>query len=172
MLNFPRRLYQIQFGYTMIELMVVMLIITTVTVIGLAGYNRFNDAQRVKQAALTLKNNLRLAQNNAFSSLKPNDPQCKVLNSYKVIYIDINHYDIKPNCFTALDPQNNPINPTDFTGDRYTLPISVSMSDFETIEFGVLTRGVTGATTITLKGVYMGDNKLITISSSGDISGP
>lgn len=59
------------FGFTLFELIIVVGIIVMVFGAALAGYNTFNRRERIKQAALTLKANLRFAQTKALSSEKP-----------------------------------------------------------------------------------------------------
>ena len=58
-------------GFTLFELIIVVGIIVMVFGAALAGYNAFNRRERLKQAALTLKANLRFAQTKALSSEKP-----------------------------------------------------------------------------------------------------
>ena len=57
-------------GFTLIELVVVVGIISVITGFGVAGYNRFNDKKKVEQAAKELVSNLRFLQSNAISGIK------------------------------------------------------------------------------------------------------
>ncbi len=83
-------------GFTMIELVVVMGVIVLLTSIGAAGYNGFNDTQKLKQTGLTLKNNLRVAQTKAIAASKPSSG-CTTLMGY-VATFTANGYAINPQC--------------------------------------------------------------------------
>lgn len=57
-------------GFTLIELLVTILIITTITSIGIATYSNFNKRKVVENAAEELRSNLRLAQSRAVNNEK------------------------------------------------------------------------------------------------------
>lgn len=57
-------------GFTLIELMIVAAITAILVGGGIAAYNRFNENQILNQAAITLKTNLRDAQNRVLSGEK------------------------------------------------------------------------------------------------------
>ena len=58
-------------GFTLVELLIVVTILVTLLGVGLASFNSFNRRERLKQAALTLKSNLRFAQTKSISVEKP-----------------------------------------------------------------------------------------------------
>ncbi len=58
-------------GFTLVELLIVVTIFITVLAMGIASFSRFNRRERLKQAALTLKTNLRLIQTKSISAMKP-----------------------------------------------------------------------------------------------------
>lgn len=58
-------------GFTLVELLIVVTILVTLLGVGLASFNTFNRRERLKQAALTLKSNLRFAQTKSISVEKP-----------------------------------------------------------------------------------------------------
>ncbi len=58
-------------GFTLIELIVVVAVILIISVVTLLNYNSYTDRQRVRQAGLTLRSDLRLAQTKATSGQKP-----------------------------------------------------------------------------------------------------
>lgn len=62
--------YTFRNGFSLIELVVAITIVFLLSGIGIASYNSFNETQSLKQEALDLKNNLRLAQNKALSNEK------------------------------------------------------------------------------------------------------
>lgn len=57
-------------GFTLIELIVVIGVILIISVITILNYNSYTDKQRVKQAGLTLRSDLRLARTKATSGQK------------------------------------------------------------------------------------------------------
>ncbi|PIU03583.1 hypothetical protein COT44_02180 [Candidatus Shapirobacteria bacterium CG08_land_8_20_14_0_20_39_18] len=57
-------------GFTIIELLVVMVITSLLFGVGITNFNEYNRRQTVAQAAETIKNNLRLAQSKAQSGEK------------------------------------------------------------------------------------------------------
>ena len=57
-------------GFSLVELLVVMTIFVLTSTLVLSGYLTFERNQRLKNAAFTLKSNIRLAQNNALTGDK------------------------------------------------------------------------------------------------------
>ena len=62
-------------GFTMIELLVVVVIIGVLTSIAIASFNSFSRAQSIRLAALELKNDLRKVKTDSISGKK--DSQCR-----------------------------------------------------------------------------------------------
>lgn len=151
-----------QKGFTLIEIMVSLGILTTIGGMGIAAYNSFDSVQRVKQATLTLENNLRYAQASALSSLVP-DPACTRLDGYVFRAENATTYKIQGRCDSG-----------DYSLRTVTLPPGASLIGpfpFEII-FQVLTRGVINAGTVTVQN-YDGTKKFdITVDATGSISGP
>ncbi|MCL4359665.1 prepilin-type N-terminal cleavage/methylation domain-containing protein [Patescibacteria group bacterium] len=72
-------------GYTLIELLVTLSIIGIILGVGIARFDNYNKTQKLRQAALTVKNDLRLAQTKASAGLKPSSG-CSVLLGYTVTF--------------------------------------------------------------------------------------
>ncbi|TSC53515.1 MAG: Uncharacterized protein LiPW16_372 [Microgenomates group bacterium LiPW_16] len=143
-------------GYTLIELMVVISIIGLLVGIGVAQYNEFNKNQTLKQAALTLKNNLRQTQNKALSGEKPTSGCTASLSGHKLTFTDNRNYKIVASCGVDLDV---------LTG--LTLGQNVSKSSGpNSILFKVLGQGAE-AGTICLLG--FGKRYKISVTVSGEI---
>lgn len=68
--SFISPVYLTKSGFSLIELLVVMLIMGVLLTIGLTSYNNYAKSQMVRNAALELKNDLRFAQNQALSGVK------------------------------------------------------------------------------------------------------
>ncbi|MBI3385731.1 hypothetical protein HY031_01455 [Candidatus Gottesmanbacteria bacterium] len=148
-------------GFTLIELIVSIGILLLLIGGLLAGYNNYNQGQEVKQSALTLKANLRLAQTWALSALKPTSG-CTQLTGYTVTFTATT-YGLQAQC----DPEGLVGSTT-----AVTIPTGVSFVPVpQQTTFGVLTQGLIspGSTlTITLSG--FNKNYQLVVSPSGDIT--
>ncbi|MBI2404698.1 prepilin-type N-terminal cleavage/methylation domain-containing protein [Candidatus Gottesmanbacteria bacterium] len=87
-------------GFTILELLVSMGVILLVSGGVVAAFNNFNESQRVRQAALTLKGNVRYAQNKAVSGDKPTSG-CVTLQGYTVSFTGTS-YSIQALCDGGL----------------------------------------------------------------------
>ena len=84
-------------GFTLIELMIVMVIITLMFSAGYANYRRSVQRQSVKIAAKQIEADIKYAQNQAFSGVKPEG--CTLLYGYLFSVNQTNdNYTIKANC--------------------------------------------------------------------------
>jgi len=88
MKNSAPKIYLLPAGFTIVELLVVVVIIGILFGIGVAQYMNFNRSQILEQAAQELKNNLRLAQAKAANGEKPLG--CIALDGYRVIFFSGN----------------------------------------------------------------------------------
>lgn len=144
-------------GFTLIELLVVSIILLTLSGVMIANYNRHNDAQKVRQAALTLKNDLRFAQSRAMNGEKPEG--CATLDGYLVTFSSTS-YTTEAACSNAVDVDKKIV----------TLPGGLTLAPApSTILFGVLSRGISTDVTITITGAS-NDSYQFTLTRSGDMS--
>ena len=152
-------------GFTLIELTVGIGIVMMLTGGIVVNYNRYNDRQKVKQAALTLKNNLRLAQTKAsaaewpLSCVSPGCT-CSQLSGYTVSFTGT-AYEIRALCSEGLVG----------TVQSVTLPASVSFASVPpSLTFQVLSRGVAipSPTIISLTGSAVTYD--IQLNPSGDVN--
>lgn len=157
-------------GFTLIEIIVSVVIIMTITGIGVAGYSNFNTTQRVKQAALTLRNNLHLAQTKATSastssspSLCNGDPTVDMLLGYQVSF-QSDSYEMVALC------SNGPVEST--RTPPITLPSGISFNPLpSSILFKALSQGIDTNTNIIL--FLNGDTRYqVSVDVGGTISGP
>lgn len=146
-------------GFTLIELLVVISIITLLVIGATAGYGNYSNKNLLKQAALTLKNDLRLIQTNALSGKKPEG--CTKLSSYEISFTG-SGYTLIPFC----DPEG-----AIGSGITVTFPNGIIMPTptASPTHFLVLSNGtdISGFKTISLSGVA--GTYTIQIQSSGDI---
>lgn len=146
-------------GFTLIELIVVVSI-SLLAVGGLiVNYNNYNDNQKLKQAALTLKNNLRYAQTLAASAKKPASG-CTQLVGYGVQFAS-SSYTITAQCTEGA------------VGESLvtTLPAGITLSPVPSpITIDVLTRGLVPSDAVTITLVGITKSYRIQMSVSGDIN--
>lgn len=146
-------------GFTLIEL-IVAIGISLLAVGGLiVNYNNYNDNQRLKQAALTLKNNLRFAQTQAVSAKKPASG-CTQLVGYTVSFTS-GTYAIVGACTEGA------------VGDvlSVTLPSGITFSPVpSSFIFDVLNRGLVGSDVVTITLVGITKSYRIQVSAGGDIN--
>lgn len=146
-------------GFTLLELLISMGIAMVLISGVIAGYQRFNSNERLRQAGATLKSNLRLAQSKAISGEKP-ESGCSQLTGVAVTF-STNSYTIQAECGTDLaGPQTTVDLPA---------PIIVSSSRSPLI-FGVLNRGVAGNSDVTITLADESKSFAVTVSKSGDIN--
>lgn len=153
-------------GFTLIELLVVSVISLTLTGFVITSYTSFSRRESLRQAARTLKIDLRFAQSRASSGVKPLAPvSCPTLRGYQMsIASDNKSYTIQALCDTG--PQGSL--------STVTLPRDITISaTVSPIIFSVLTGtvsqnlDVTLATNLTTGSVQ---SYVIRVSSSGDIN--
>lgn len=129
------------YGFTLLELMVASGVMLVITGGLLANYNNFTDRQRLKQTALNLKNNLRLAQTKATSGLKPAGVACTTLVGYNLTF-QASQYTVQARC----QPQGL-VGPT----SDVTLPTGITFSPVPvSFIFQILTLGISTNSDITL----------------------
>ena len=158
-------------GFTLIELIIVITVILVISVVTLLNYNSYTDRQRVKQAGLTLRSDLRLVQVKVTSGQKPFVCDAtSTLENYTVTFSDCGGigacYEIQPIC-TRLGVTVD----TDDEKTRVFLPTGVNFqTSYDPISFSPVT-GVTDLTAdrlIVLTGA--GITYTVVISPSGSIS--
>ena len=144
-------------GFSLLEMLVVVTISMGVIGAIVVNYNSFNEGQKIRQAALTLKSNFRLAQSRAITGLKPS-AGCTSLRGYTVTF-NQNGYSIQASCTEGLVGSTVDV----------VLPNSVTFSPVPSpLSFAVLNGTASSATTITLSGVN--NTFELQVSSSGDVN--
>jgi prepilin-type N-terminal cleavage/methylation domain-containing protein len=148
-------------GFTLIEVVVSISISLIVTGLIIANYNSYNDIQTLKQAALTLKNNLRFIQSKAGSGEKPVSG-CTELLGWTITFIDASSYKYQPSCSDGLV---DPVTTVDLPPSvKFTTPIPPSFT------MNVLTRGTSLSSDTPILLTAVGKTYQLFISTSGDIS--
>lgn len=146
-------------GFTMIELIITVSI--SMLLIGgiVVNYNSFNDTQVLKQAGLTLKNNLRLAQVKATSAEKP-ESGCTQLVGYTLTF-SASSYTTQAQCTEGL------------VGAAVTvvLPSGVTFSPIPTsVTFAALTQTLLSGTPVDVTLQARSKSYLIRVSTNGEVT--
>jgi prepilin-type N-terminal cleavage/methylation domain-containing protein len=151
-------------GFTLIEMIVTVAISLVVTGFIIVNYNSYNDVQTLKQAALTLKNNLRFAQSKAATGEKPSP--CSELLGYTVAFYnilnDLSYYTIRAEC-----------NPGGAQGATISInfPNGVTFSSPpSSFRFNVLSLGTTLNSDLTIQLAGSGKQYWIQVSPGGAMS--
>jgi len=86
-------------GFSLIEMIISVVILLLLLGLTLVGYGSYNEKHKVKQAALTLKSNLRMARMNAISGKKPSScvTQGDMFEGYAVSFTQ-SSYTVVPRC--------------------------------------------------------------------------
>ena len=133
---------QLAEGFTLIEMIIAVVIMMLLLGLTLVGYASYNDKQKVKQAALTLKSDLRMARTNATSGKKPQS--CSVTDTfkgYKVSFLS-SSYTIVPQCSSG-----------DVVGESVTVNLPITVTFFpvpSSFVYYPLTQGVSSGQSIVL----------------------
>ena len=148
-------------GFTLIELMVAVSVGLVVTGMIIVNYNSYNTTQQLKQAALTLKNNIRFIETKAASGVKPSG-SCTSLTGWNMTF-SANGYTYGANCNGVAAG----------TTTTVTFPSGVTLTSLPSqnpIVFYVLSRGtnLNASATITLSGASK--NYEVVIGKNGDVS--
>lgn len=144
-------------GFTLIEIMVSVGVLLLLSGLFIAGYNRFNDTQKVQQAAATLIRNLQAVRTKAAFGTKPTG--CDTLVGYTVKFPDLATYTAQAVCQVGEIPEVT----------TYTLPTGVTFSPTPgSITFYALGRGASADQTITIIGA--GTTMKVSVFTSGVVS--
>ncbi len=146
-------------GFTLIELIVTVGVVLLIAGGVVANYNNYTDNQRLKQAALTLKSDLRFVQTKAFSAEKPG-LGCSELVGY-VISFTSTTYSIQSQCTEGLVGSISTIN----------LPTGISFFPIPSaMTFRVLTHGIANDSSVIITLTGRTKSYRLQIDPKGDIS--
>lgn len=146
-------------AFSLIEIIIVVGVLATITGVILVSYNNFNTNQKLKQAAKTLKSDLRFVQTRSYSGLKPQGVACTTLTGYQVSFT-LTSYTFQPLC----SPQGA-VSPA----TTINLPDQVSFSAIPPTFYFLVLKGVASAD-VTMS-LTTGANPIqVQVSRSGDIN--
>lgn len=159
------------YGYTLLELLIVVSIMIIVFMIGFTNYRDYQRRQQLESGVRQVKSDLSLAQTYAITGKKPDttpDNICETnaLIGYAFVRISTTSYRIEASCsggnVTVVGPIAMP------TGIQIT---SMSGTPVDSLVFHVLGRGVDrpSDTTITLVSTATGTSTQVVVSQTGEI---
>ena len=158
------KLPHLTFGYTLIEILVVLSIMGLLFGAGYANLRGFQRRQSLSDAAKQVQGDLRYAQELALSGQKPSNVNCtgaNNLNGYLfTVLSSSNSYEIRASCTGAVPPP---------ASKSVTLPVGLSItSTLSSLLFKVLGNGTNNAT-ISVSQQGNSVPVTITVSSGGQI---
>ena len=148
-------------GFTLIELIVAVSISLFVTGLLVINYNSYNTNQSLRQAALTLKNNVRFLESKAANGEKP-AAACPTLTGWAITFA-ASSYSYRASCGGVLTG----------TSTVVSLAPSLLFSPIPspgTVTFNVLTHGTTLTSPLSVIIVSPDKQYTVQINPSGDIS--
>lgn len=161
----PKPSSNINFGYTLIEMLIAITIIAIIFGVGYSNYRDFSRRQSLESFSQKVKGDLSLAREKSKTGEKPDNPFCtgsNTLNGYSVTF-RVDGYSISAMCsggtvsnLVSVDSPDN---------------ITITLPSTNPILFKVLNTGtnLTESNTITLTLENMNINSEIIIFKSGDI---
>lgn len=158
-------------GYTLIELLVGLTIISLLFGFGFVSFREFSRRQALAGVAKTIRGDLRLAQQMALSGEKPLHSPCtsaKLLNGYRFTVVDSQQYAIRAYCSIGGSEVEVEVKTVNLVSG---VSISTPFPDPNPILFKVLGQGtnIPGQTTIILTQSLTGNIVTITITQGGEI---
>jgi len=152
-------------GFTLIELMVVLALISLMSVVAIASFVKFNQSQTFQAGVNDFITALNFARASAASQVKPKTSalNCKASSSlsyYKVTINTVSSYSVVAVCGDG-----------NVTVSTYSFPQNVQFSGGDVaknIVFSILTGGATGANQVTISGYSQ--TKIVNVDVIGKIT--
>lgn len=160
----PREQVSSVWGFTMIEVLVVIATMILIFMVGFANFRGSQKKQELSNAVLSVKTDLRFAQELALAGKKPSG--CTQLNGYVLDSTGADRYRIVANCDNnviitiAEYPEKNIKN-------RFP---TVSLPAFTDVFFNVLGRGVKTSTNIVINLSNVSGAQPIVVTKGGEIN--
>ncbi len=157
-------------GYTLIEILIAITIMTLLFLTGLASYREFSRRQELVSAVRQVQADIRQAQENAIASKKPAGcSDLNALNGYHFVVIPPNSYEIRWICGGSPGVEKTVTLPTGIT----ISVLSPNLNPPNSILFKTLGQGTNipadGTTSFTLTQANYGKTATITVTAGGEI---
>lgn len=147
-------------GFTIIELLVVLVVMSILFTFGYANYRGYSRRQQFISSLRKIEGAVRTAQSLATSGVKGSN--CDRLNGYQFsIDKESNTYSIRSSCVNNIN-----------TDVSEVLDSNINIANDMSVLFKVLGRGtdLAGPQVVTLTHLQTGQTGIITISASGNVS--
>ncbi len=152
--------FKVSQGFTLIELMVVLIVTAVLGTLGIAGFTVYNQIQVLQGASSDVMTILDLARSRAQSQIKPSlCSSSESLDGYKVEILTPKNYSLYVRC-EGIDKKINE--------EAKVLPSSLSFQGEISFFFPIQTGGVTAPGQIVILGY--GREKTIKVNSFGGVS--
>lgn len=162
------KLLQKKSGYTLIDILVSLGILTLLFSVGYAGYREYARRQALTAAVRIIKGDLRYTQELALAGKKP--VSCTVLDGYQFVLVSGNSYEVRATCAgtTYLDKS------VSLSSNFVTLSnLTPNLTPSNTIIFKSLGQGNNipsgTSTAITVSQIGTTNTAVVNISSGGEI---
>ena len=151
----------VQKGFTLIEISIVVSIMAALTTMGVASFVSYSRSQSLQTAALDFSTTLNLAKSRSFSQVKPQQCVSQALEGYRVQILAGNDgYELQAICAgnvykvkEGTFPQNITVSPDGTTSTSFFFPI--------------ISGGVVGSGSVVLTGY--GQSRTITVDQIGTV---
>lgn len=161
-------------GFTLLEVTIIVIIITVLSSVSLAGYGNFNQNKRLEGAATELISTLELAKKKAVAidknlTVAGSDYSSCSLTNYKVSLNSATAYSLVVNiCDIGSCPLSSGCQ--DVTITSHTIPSGLTISPTTgSVTFETRTGVATGLSSISILHTNLNKTKTITIEASGII---
>jgi type II secretory pathway pseudopilin PulG len=154
-------------GFTLVELVVVIMTMGLLFGFGYANYRDFQRRQQLEGVVREFKTNLRLAQQLALTGKK--EAECATLEGYRVSRLGSQSYEIGAICDGSETCNNTP----SYCIKTVNIPSNITLGAFPSpgnrFTFLVLTQGVDRSAIVTFTQSITGDTRTVEITPSGEI---
>ncbi len=154
-------------GYTLIEILVGLAIVSLLFSFGYVSFRDFSRRQALSGSLKQIQGDLRLAQSSAAAGDKPDDCDLGILDSYSFKVNSSNEYEIDANC-TIADISTVIISKTVAVAPGVSVSISSNPINFKILGQGT---NIASGTNITITISQSGTNNqsIITVTPGGEI---
>lgn len=155
-------------GYTLIEVLVAISILSLLFLAGMASYREFSRRQALVSVVRQVKADLRLTQQYAIASKKP--AGCTVLDGYYFRVVPSDRYRISYYCDPTATLEKEVVLPSGITISGLAPNLTPSNTIwFKTLGDGTNIPTVPGSTVITITQTTTSESLTVTVTSGGEI---
>lgn len=153
-------------GYTVIEILIVVIIMFILFGVGTAGYRGFQRRKELDGAANKIKADLRLAQEMAMSGIGKD--KCALGETMVAVVFSVSSpaYTINTGCSDGTNTNIYPVS----TYDLSTYYPNITVGSTGDVIFNILGRGVENDETVTVNHSQITDKRDVNVTTGGEIN--